>query len=351
MKDILLQHIAAHPSITAQDIIKLCYQAVFGAEHLLLEQARAWDYFRREWEMTPAMNRCLTEPLSDSYCRVDIASWKHLGLPPEWLFRMFYATASCRVVGTAQDLTSLFGEVEVLARERQLPFTSDSWSSVLKEYEQLGGGAVHHSNAYRTAEQPAYRVVRRSFAELIPLLIRLAALPATPGEPKIIAIEGRAASGKSTLAENLSVVLAADIIHMDDFFLPPSLRTEDRLTEAGGNIHYERFVEQVLPHIKDNGAFHYDVFDCQIMKSERKQAIRSTEWRIVEGVYSHHPRFADYMDLRIFCDITPQEQMRRIRLRNGEALAQRFETAWIPMEERYFSAFPIEALADYKITN
>ena len=63
--------------------------------------------------------------------------------------------------------------------------------------------------------------------------------------PFIIAIDGRAASGKSTLAQQLGELLDADVIHMDDFFLPPSLRTKERLSEPGGNVHYERFAEEV----------------------------------------------------------------------------------------------------------
>ena len=44
-------------------------------------------------------------------------------------------------------------------------------------------------------------------------------------------------------------------------------------------------------------------------------------------------------DLRVFLDIVPEEQLRRIRRRNGEEKAVMFQTRWIPMEERYFDAF------------
>ena len=39
----------------------------------------------------------------------------------------------------------------------------------------------------------------------------------------IIAIEGRCASGKTTLSKRLSEKLGCGVIHMDDFFLPPKL--------------------------------------------------------------------------------------------------------------------------------
>ena len=59
----------------------------------------------------------------------------------------------------------------------------------------------------------------------------LQALEEIPGEVKVIAIDGRCASGKSTLAQQLAGLTGAGIIHMDDFFLPRELRTEERLTE------------------------------------------------------------------------------------------------------------------------
>ena len=157
--------------------------------------------------------------------------------------------------------------------------------------------------------------------------------------PLIIAIDGRAASGKSTLAEQLSELLGADVIHMDDFFLPTELRSEERLTEPGGNVHYERFCEEVLPYLNSPEVFSYRIFDCSRMDYNGERTIRSIQIRIVEGSYSHHPKFGKYADLFVFSDVESEEQMRRILLRNGEEKAQVFAEKWIPMEERYFAAF------------
>ena len=62
----------------------------------------------------------------------------------------------------------------------------------------------------------------------------------------IIAIDGMTASGKSTLAEELSQIYNSPIFHADDFFLPMELRTEERLNEPGGNIHYERMKKEII---------------------------------------------------------------------------------------------------------
>ena len=167
-----------------------------------------------------------------------------------------------------------------------------------------------------------------------------------PDEPFILTIDGRAASGKSTLAQQLSELLDADVIHMDDFFLPPALRTKERLSEPGGNVHYERFAEEVLPYLKSPAAFSYRIFDCSRMDYEGERFIGNKTIRIVEGSYSHHPKFGRYADLFVFSDVDTEEQMRRICLRNGAEKARMFAEKWIPMEERYFTDCDVKKSAD-----
>lgn len=162
----------------------------------------------------------------------------------------------------------------------------------------------------------------------------------------VIAIDGRSAAGKSTLAEQLAQKLGAGIVHMDDFFLPAPLRTSARLAQPGGNVHYERFEEQVLPFLSAPAAFSYGVFDCSLMALSGERTVAASPFRIVEGAYSCHPLFESYMQLRVFADIDAQTQLLRISARNGEAAAKVFAARWIPMEERYFAAFGIREKAD-----
>lgn len=346
MKEILLHHIATHPSMTPQDFLKLCFQATFGAEHLLTDPSRARSYFMQEWERTPESDSDPVEVLSSRYVRIHLGAWKRIGLPAEWLFQIFYMTASTPSGAAEADLNKSLDTVDMLADAGSLPFSSACWREIRAEYHRCGGGAVHHSQIYRDAEHPAYRVVDRKYADLIPLLIRLSGSLPNGNLTATVAIDGRAASGKSTLAQTLSQILDAGIIHMDDFFLPPELRTANRLSQAGGNVHYERFAEQVLPALKHNGPFSYEIFDCSKMQLGGVREVKAGQWRIVEGSYSHHPKLRNYMDVRVFCTVTPKEQMRRILIRNGEQMAQMFAERWIPMEETYFDTYQIRERAD-----
>ncbi|HHT48594.1 MAG TPA: hypothetical protein GXZ98_04800 [Firmicutes bacterium] len=344
-----LKHQAAlHPSMTPQDAVKLCFQAAFGAEHLLTDQAKAQAVLLTEFEQTPPRKITVFEPISAEYSRCNLAAWKDLQLPPEWLCQIFIHSASAK----REKAEVLFREyleiVAACADQALLPFTGASWRRYQESYLAGGVRPVHHSKPYRLRERPAYRVVKRKYEQLLPVLQKLAAIPA-PAEPKIIAIDGRAAAGKTTLATLLSQVLKAEVIRMDDFFLPAALRTAERLAQSGGNIHYERFSAEVLPYLKKHGSFSYRRFDCGLMDYAEACLIKSSSWRIVEGSYSCHPAFGDYMDCRVFCDISADQQMRRIIKRNGPELAELFLTQWIPMEEQYFKAERIRERADIVI--
>ena len=330
------EQLRLHPSTQPRDVIKQCYQAAKGAEHLLMDTTRARAYFDQEYAATPAdAAQPLFEAISDNVCRVNLAAWKAASLPTDWLFRMFVHTASVPMGGSGL-LEQYIKEAAVVASA--LP----GWEEALAAWQEAGTSAVHHSEEYRAAEKPAYRIVNGRFRCIMPILQRLQ----EDSSIRIIALDGRAASGKTTKAELLSAVLEAPVIHMDDFFLPPALRTEERLAQPGGNVHYERFAEEVLPSLRTGNAFAYRVFDCSRMDFGCSRDIPAAPVRIVEGSYSHHPALGDYADLKVFSSVDADEQMARILRRNGERMAEMFRTRWIPMEECYFNHFDIRSKAD-----
>lgn len=341
-KAYLIKQTEKHKSVRPEDIVKMCYQAAFGASHLLTDmEADARRYFYKEYDsVVPADDdEPLYEEISENFIRVNLRAWKASGMPAEWLFNMFVAAISMSeeaLHGRKDTFCSYLEEAGNVVSSAGLSFGLEEWEKFIADYMNAGIRAIHHSEAYRDAEKPAYRVINAKFINVLPILRKMNALTAEK-QVNVIAIDGRAAAGKTTMAGLIKVALgaAADIIHMDDFFLPPYLRSSERYEEPGGNVHYERFMEEVLPDISCKAAFEYRIFDCSIMDYNGKRKIGTSKWRIVEGSYAHHPKFGDYADVKIFLDVEPKEQMRRIMERNGEEMAQKFKELWIPLEEKY----------------
>lgn len=162
----------------------------------------------------------------------------------------------------------------------------------------------------------------------------------------IVAVDGMAASGKTTLAKELSGIFPGAVIHMDDFFLPACLRTDERMAQAGGNVHYERFNSEVAERIEKGEDFSYGVFDCSVMAITKEKRIRLKGLIIVEGAYCMRPEWRHLYDLKVFMKTGRATQIERILQRNGPEKVRLFEEKWIPMENAYFTEYDVENAAD-----
>ena len=161
----------------------------------------------------------------------------------------------------------------------------------------------------------------------------------------IVAIDGKCTSGKTTLASQLAEIYDCNVFHMDDFFLRPEQRTHERFAEAGGNVDYERFREEVLLPLKSGVAFSYRPFDCSTFTLAAPVAVTPKKLNIIEGTYSHHPYFGNHYDLKILLTVDEETQRQRI-LERPPFLQKRFFEEWIPMENRYFAALGDQESAD-----
>lgn len=162
----------------------------------------------------------------------------------------------------------------------------------------------------------------------------------------IIAIDGPCASGKTTLAKLIAENTGAQIIHMDNFFLPPEMRTAKRLSQAGGNIHYERFNAEVTKGIESCKEFVYGAFSCKEGAIISTINISPHKPVIVEGSYALHPKIGLQYDLKIFVEADYETRLERILCRNGKDALEIFKTKWIPLEDKYFREFEIRSNCD-----
>lgn len=168
--------------------------------------------------------------------------------------------------------------------------------------------------------------------------------------PCIIALDGRCAAGKSTLASVMKKEFGATVFHMDDFFLLPKMRTAERFASPGQNVDHERFLKEVLLPLSRGESFSYKPYECFASCFGKEIFCTPAQISVVEGVYSCRPELRKFYDLCVFADIDKDEQKNRILLRNADK-AQMFFSKWIPLEEEYFEAFRIKENADLVLQN
>ena len=338
----LIAHAQKHPQLQAEDVFKYLFQSALGCEHLVSNQAAALAYIKREYETISQAGEPSVEPLDGEYSRVAL-SCLNAGLAPETLARLFCLSAKQEENGRTFLEKKIEVANELIACE-ELPIDKEEFAQKLASWKAMGYPALHHSEAFRAHYKPAYRVIANRYVEFLPLFTQIDKHLAK-GET-IVAIEGGSASGKSTLASILKEVYTCNVFHMDDFFLRPEQRTQERLLEVGGNIDHERFSWEILAPLAKNETVCYKPFDCAKQILGQSITVPSNKLNIIEGVYSMHPSFGEYYDLSVFLDITPAYQRERITMRNSPVFAKRFFEEWIPLENLYFSKNKIKERAD-----
>ena len=162
----------------------------------------------------------------------------------------------------------------------------------------------------------------------------------------VIGIDGQCASGKTTLANEIADKFNAQIIHMDDFFLPFDMRSNERLSETGGNVHYERFNDEVVSGLREGDKFAYRAFCCKNGTYAETKELSNGFPIVIEGAYAFHPKIKISYDLKIFLKSDYETRIERIRQRNGDEKLEIFKAKWIPLEDKYFSEFSIEEKCD-----
>ena len=346
---ILSLHNRRYPHMEVRDCVKLLYQSEFGPGHMV-SQGDALSYLEEEFAhvleegSAPAYT---VEAIGGGLCRFHLDPDRLTKEDLPLVARCFVRSAHPR--GSRAGLWRKLGELMGMTCRGLLPFSPEEVEEFLADYDQAGCPAIHHSEAFNRAYHPHYRVMDRELAVFFPALQAIdRALRETDG-PVIVAVDGRCASGKTTFA-TLCAQLFDDcnVFHMDDFFLPPELRTPERLAAPGGNVHYERAGEELFRPLSRGEDVTFSPFDCATFTLGQPVHVPFRRLNILEGSYSLHPALWAYSTVKIFLTCEPQKQLKRLESRDPELLED-FQTRWIPMEEAYFKAFAVEKQCDVAV--
>lgn len=319
MQAIIQWHQRRYPFMEQTDILKLIFQNEFAGGHLISNIKQAKSNLMQEIKsLEPWPSEHLYEEIGNHYLRIH--------LRPYVLHKLSLDTLVDAFVKTANQNTG----------------TIASWTQKLDMlgYPQLEATPFHHSEIYRNTYHPSYRVISRDFLSEDMRLIQAKQFIKQLSGFHIIALEGKCGSGKSTLAKRLNRY-GYTLLPMDDFFLPFAMRTDERMQEIGGNIHYE-YVQTVLESIKPHQTLTYQKFDCATGTFKTK-SIQIKEGVLLEGVYSYHPAIRRFITRLMYLEIDEVTQKQRIQLRDH---ADDFFNRWIPLENRYFNHEQISYQAD-----
>lgn len=344
-KAVILDHYKNYPSLEISDIFKLLHQSTFGCEHMVSSPEYALLRIEDEAKSLRAETSPKLDVLDGDFSRVHLSNLNS-GLSPKTLTALF-CLSSKKKQGSIRELEDKLDSVKGLIFCGKLPFDIKEFENARAKWREQKYAPIHHSDNYRTLYNPAYRVISNEYIPFLPLFAKIDSMLAQ--DRIILAIDGGAASGKSTLGALLQEIYGCSIFHMDDFFLRPEQRTKERFAEIGGNVDRERFYNEVLIPLSKNEVVHYRPFDCGTFTLKDPIEVSPTPLSVIEGSYSMHPELSCRYDLSVFLDISPELQKKRIEIRNGKELADRFFSEWIPLENRYFEGFDIKSKCDIVI--
>ena len=154
-----------YPLATLQDIYKTCYQDFFGAEHLMNDTAAARQYIHYELEQcrdTDLSLMPLREPTGfrHRFVRINFANLVNGQLTEEQLVMMFVGAAA-HDNAFSDDWASEWALIEKVALQVNPDWADADLQAELTEAAGKNH-AVRHSEAFRNAYNPHYRIVKNN---------------------------------------------------------------------------------------------------------------------------------------------------------------------------------------------
>jgi uridine kinase len=185
----------------------------------------------------------------------------------------------------------------------------------------------------------------------------LTAIERTPSasKTKLVAIDGRGGSGKSSLAEALSSSrLAAQVVHVDDF---PFRASEYPFHPSGTQtrVNLDRLITEVLLPLRAGKRAVYKRtrwWMTQVANPETELATTPGGTVIVEGCYTLHRTLRSFFDLRIWVECPARLGVERALTRDKSPhIRQIWNDVYVPNESAYITAHHPQEAADIIVYN
>ena len=161
LEQVLLRHAKKYPLMEPTDAVKLIYQNVFGGGHLIKDPAACRCALQHEYEALQQDPRApLLETIGNGMVRVMLNALDASGYSIRQLGYDF-VRSSQEHQGSLQGFLLKLDILRKVTATGVFSFTSEELETYLEAYKQAGYPMVSHSQQYRDAYKPAYRILQQ----------------------------------------------------------------------------------------------------------------------------------------------------------------------------------------------
>lgn len=158
----------------------------------------------------------------------------------------------------------------------------------------------------------------------------------------VIAIDGVAGSGKTTLAEKLTNDLTScQVIHMDDLY--------DGWKDPLSSELSDRIITQILLPITNSRVARYEKYNWYLETFDLISSIPKSDFLILEGVGSGQIAFRKFLSKLIWIELDPKIGFERVIDRDGEGVRDHMLN-FMANQSNHFALNLTQNAADYTIS-
>jgi len=164
------------------------------------------------------------------------------------------------------------------------------------------------------------------------------------GSTHLIAIDGPAGAGKTTLSKELALALSihrkVSVLHLDEIYAGWDLALGQTLTDSLSKMLHSISVEKtaIVP-----------IYDWVAERFSSTREITPCDLIIIEGVGSAQQIVREFATATIWIDIDPQTGLQRVLDRDGTTIEEEMKL-WQEREEEHFHADATRENVDFVLS-
>lgn len=157
-----------YPSTTLQDIYKSSFQDYYGVAHLLSDRESVKRYIDYELSNADSLVSSYYEPCGwrGDFVRVNLSAIRDGRITTDMLTDAFMASAEFSMKNSTEEWKTLWQDIMAEARRTSPALKNFSEDSIaIAALLDRGEYVMHHSEEYRDAHHPHYRIIHHTIFE------------------------------------------------------------------------------------------------------------------------------------------------------------------------------------------